>query len=165
MLRVHVAQTTDITLHSKLDMVEDISVDLEHFSRLCRLGNFAAAKYHFMKYFQDHNDNLYVHVQYIQMLLESGDYKTLNSMEPIPKSMFSRHEALYRNYKNVMLAAMLRNNTSLPNVSDRRNWEVFHKLYVASNNTYSSTEVGHTILWSLRCLTDFQGSITYHSTS
>jgi hypothetical protein len=153
-LRVNIAQTTDITLHSKLEIVEDISVDLEQFSRLCRLGNFAAAKYHFMKNLHDHVDNLYVRVQYMQMLLESGDYKTLNSMKPISKSMFSGHKVLYRNYTNVMDGAMLHDNKSFPNVSNGRDWEALKKRYMTSDNNCSSTEVRNTNLWSLKCWTD-----------
>jgi hypothetical protein len=153
-LRVNIAQTTDITLHSELEIVEDISVDLEEFSRLCRIGNFAVAKYHFMKSLYDHKDNLHVSVQYVQMLLESGDYKTLNSMEPVSKSMFSGHKALYRNYTNVMHGAMLHDNKSFPKVSYRRDLEAFNKRHMTNNDDCSSTEVRHTLLWSLRCWTD-----------
>jgi hypothetical protein len=140
-MRWNLAHKTDITLHSNLEVAEDMSVELEQFSLLCRLGNFAAAKHHFATALHDHKNNLYVHVQYVHMLLQSGDYKTINSMESISKSMFSGHGALGRNYNLMRHAAMIRGDKSFSKRSFIRVWGNYHQRYMDCDNKCSSTEV------------------------
>jgi hypothetical protein len=76
------SETTDITLHIQLETIDDLSDDLEEFSRFCRLGDFANAKQHFVNHLGDHMQNPYVCVHYAHMLYDSGDYKKLQSLEP-----------------------------------------------------------------------------------
>jgi hypothetical protein len=154
-MRWNLAQATDVTLHSGLDVAEDVSVELEQFSLLCRLGNFAAAKHHFAKNLYEHKDNLYIHVQYIHMLLESGDYKSLNAMKLISKSQFAGHKALWQNYKLMRHAAMIRVDKSFPKRSLIHVWERYHRRYMRSNNKCSSTEVRAMTLCFLTTLSDF----------
>jgi hypothetical protein len=135
-MRWNIAQKTDVTLHSELDVTEDISVDLENLSRLARLGNFAAAKYHFTKDLSDHQDNLYVHIQYAQMLFESGNYKSLNSFKPISDSMISRHGSLGRNYKSIMHAAKLRSDRLTSNTIANQERDAFYEGYLGTANLH-----------------------------
>lgn len=66
----------DLTTHLELDIADDLEPDLEEFARLSRLGNFRAAKSFFRDNLEYFVGNQYVFVQYAQMLMEMGDYKT-----------------------------------------------------------------------------------------
>lgn len=85
MITCNLSRATDLTLHLELDVSDDIDADLEAFSRLCRLGNFTAAKQKFKESLMDQQRNPYVLVQYAQMLLDSGDYKNLMALKTPPE--------------------------------------------------------------------------------
>ncbi|KAI1075627.1 hypothetical protein F5B20DRAFT_374991 [Whalleya microplaca] len=65
----------DLTIHLDLDIQEDLGELADELSRLCRLGHFATAKQFFVANLQNHLDRPYVLIQYVDMLLQQGDYK------------------------------------------------------------------------------------------
>lgn len=72
----------DITVHLKLPVIDDIEAELEEFSILRRLGNFKAARSYFKEKLGNYRKVPYVFVQYAQMLLDAGDFKTLSKLRP-----------------------------------------------------------------------------------
>ncbi|KAI1405226.1 hypothetical protein F4819DRAFT_444503 [Hypoxylon fuscum] len=73
--------TADITVHLKMSLREDLDEILEEFCRLQRLGNFASARQLFAENLQEHIDKPYILIEYAEMLLEQGDYKTLSEID------------------------------------------------------------------------------------
>lgn len=73
--------TRDLTVHLDLELSQDIDNELEEFSRLSRIGNFASAESFFDLHLRSHLSNPYLFVQYADMLLEKGDYKALVSID------------------------------------------------------------------------------------
>lgn len=76
--------TLDTSGFSDMDLVEDSDVEdeLEDFNRLRRMGNFKEAIHHFdvqLKARLDTDPSILV--QYAEMLLEQGDYRSLNELE------------------------------------------------------------------------------------
>lgn len=76
---VHVDPKTrrDVTLHLDMGVTEDLEEELEHFSKLRRIGHFNAAKGYFEEHLESFIDNAYVLDQYGQFLLEILDIHTL----------------------------------------------------------------------------------------
>lgn len=72
-----VSRTKDVTMHLELDITEDLEPDLDEFCRLARLGNFQGAKQSFKDNLEQHMDDPYIFVQYAQMLMSMGDYKSV----------------------------------------------------------------------------------------
>lgn len=73
--------TRDHTVHLELDLMNDIDEELEEFSRLVRTGSFAIARSFFDLHLKAHISDPYVFVQYAEMLLEQGDFKSLLAMD------------------------------------------------------------------------------------
>ncbi|KAI1470662.1 uncharacterized protein F4812DRAFT_274274 [Daldinia caldariorum] len=71
---------TDLTVHLKLSVQEDIDEILEEFCRIWRMGDFVSAKQFFAENLQDHLDKPDVLVEYAEMLLEQGDYSSLSKI-------------------------------------------------------------------------------------
>ncbi|KAH7176738.1 hypothetical protein EDB81DRAFT_49620 [Dactylonectria macrodidyma] len=74
----------DVTVRLEYDMVSDLDEELEEFNGLVRRGDFRNAKSFF-------NDNLVAHIadpwifiQYAEMLLDMGDYKSFHQLNPEP---------------------------------------------------------------------------------
>ncbi|KAI1103136.1 hypothetical protein F4804DRAFT_311149 [Jackrogersella minutella] len=74
------SQATDITVHLRMSVQEDIDECLEEFYRLQRLGNFVLARQFFTRNLQDHLERPQVLFGFAEMLLEQGDYKTLSKI-------------------------------------------------------------------------------------
>jgi len=70
----------DVTVHLELDVTEDFDEELEEFNRLGRLGDFRGAKKFFDKSLRSHVNNPAVFVQYAEMLLEMGDYRSISRL-------------------------------------------------------------------------------------
>lgn len=88
----HLANTNDVTVQIDLDVFEDIEDELEEFSRLSRIGSFAYAESYFDLHLRTHFlDNPFLFVQYADMLLEKGDYRSLMSLDD--SSVFVRRES------------------------------------------------------------------------
>ena len=71
------ATTKDVTVHLEVDVFADIDDELEHLNRCMRIGDFRSAKTLFHNHLQAHSHEPSVFVQYAEMLLEMGDYKSL----------------------------------------------------------------------------------------
>ncbi|KAK3330863.1 hypothetical protein B0H66DRAFT_528204 [Apodospora peruviana] len=84
----------DITVKLRLPIEEDFQPDLEAFCRLRRLGRFKDANDHFEAKLKHLSTVPYVLVHYAEMLLASGDYKSLRSLSHRYKYNSSRTEAL-----------------------------------------------------------------------
>ena len=98
-----------MTLHVELEARDYIDADLEEFSRLCRLGKYADAKKYFTENLGHQRQNLYALVQYAQMMLDSGDYKSLDALEPPHQRVASRQgHILQSNWKAVKNAGSFR---------------------------------------------------------
>lgn len=68
----------DLTVHLELDLLRDVDEELEDFNQLARMGNFTAAESCFESYLKEHmSTDPSIFVQYAEMLLEKGDYKSL----------------------------------------------------------------------------------------
>lgn len=85
-------ETRDHTVHLELEMVEDFDEELEEFNRLVRFGSFATAKSFFDLHLKAHISDPYVFVQYAEMLLEKGDFKSLSAIDS--SSIFDEHYSL-----------------------------------------------------------------------
>ncbi|KAF4585884.1 putative kinetoplast-associated protein kap-like protein [Ophiocordyceps camponoti-floridani] len=72
----------DVTVHLDLPICDDFSAELEQFACLVRFGDFRAANDYFEEQLADYRIHPYVFVQYAEMLLEMGDYKTLGLLKP-----------------------------------------------------------------------------------
>ncbi|KAI0889020.1 uncharacterized protein GGS22DRAFT_66167 [Annulohypoxylon maeteangense] len=72
---------TDLTVHLALSAEEDLDEILEEFARLQRLGHFISAKQLFAEHLREHMERPQVLIEYIEMLLEQGDYITLSEID------------------------------------------------------------------------------------
>ncbi|XXG98476.1 hypothetical protein Hte_004800 [Hypoxylon texense] len=72
--------TSDLTVHLKMPVQEDLEEVMEEFCRLQRLGDFTSATQFFRDNLQDHLDKPYILIEYAEMLLEQGDYNTLSGL-------------------------------------------------------------------------------------
>ncbi|KAI3318046.1 hypothetical protein HD806DRAFT_512937 [Xylariaceae sp. AK1471] len=69
------------TVHLELKVYEDLDQRLEELSYLSRIGHFDAARKFFTRNLQDQIHKPYVRVQYGELLLLQGDFKTLKQLE------------------------------------------------------------------------------------
>ncbi|KAJ3546128.1 hypothetical protein NM208_g2148 [Fusarium decemcellulare] len=74
----------DITVHLEFDVVSDLDDEVEQFNRLVRQGDFANAKSFFDDHLVAHSAHPWIFVQYAEMLLEMGDYKSFQELNPQP---------------------------------------------------------------------------------
>jgi hypothetical protein len=72
-----VSRAKDITMQLELDIAEDLEPELDEFCRLTRLGNFRDAKQFFRANLEQYMDDPYVFVQYAQMLMVMGDFRSV----------------------------------------------------------------------------------------
>lgn len=73
--------SSDLTVHLKLPVQENVEDILEELCRLQRLGHFTSAKQFFDNNLRDgYSRNPYVLIGYAEMLLEQGDYNTLSEI-------------------------------------------------------------------------------------
>lgn len=79
-----VTSSRDVTVHLDFPVFADYEEEVEDFSRLRRLGQFEAAKILFKKAFEGHLKNPYMLVQYAEMLLDMGDYKSFDLLDGKP---------------------------------------------------------------------------------
>lgn len=79
-----VANPKNVTVHLDFPVFQDYDAEIEDFSRLRRLGNFEAANDLFKRTFEGHLKNPYIFVQYAEMLLDMGDYKSFDLLDPKP---------------------------------------------------------------------------------
>ena len=130
-------------MHVELEIKEDLSAELEELSRLCRIGNFAAAKHHYEIELKGHGRNALVHVHYAQLLRDSGDYKRLRSLERLDRSMYSGHTALMNNWTLIKSAGLLRTAGATSADCYQLRCQTHWQLYLDSENKCASTEVCH----------------------
>ncbi|KAG8162759.1 hypothetical protein KVR01_007237 [Diaporthe batatas] len=71
-------EARDLSVHLEFDLFRDLDEELEDFSRLFRMGNFIAAESFFESHLKEHmSSDPSIFVQYAEMLLEKGDFKSL----------------------------------------------------------------------------------------
>lgn len=75
------SHSRDVTIHVELNVTEDIDEELEEFNRLTRIGNFRGAKSFFDEKLRIFMDNPHVFVQYAEMLLRQGDFKSIQRLD------------------------------------------------------------------------------------
>ncbi|EXL93494.1 hypothetical protein NOF04DRAFT_13788 [Fusarium oxysporum II5] len=80
----------DVTVHVELDIVSDLDDELEEFNRLVRQGWFKNAQSFFDQYLATHKSNPWVFVQFAEMLIEMGDYKSFHELNL--DQIFFQHE-------------------------------------------------------------------------
>lgn len=91
------SRVKDVTMHLELDVTEDLESDLDEFCHLGRLGNFHQARQLFRDNLEKHISNAYVSVQYAQMLLYIGDYKSLDALNVTYEVENSNNQLLLAN--------------------------------------------------------------------
>jgi hypothetical protein len=102
------SRTKDVTMHLELDITEDLELDLDEFCRLGRLGKFHQAKQCFRDNLEQHMDDPYIFVQYAQMLMEMGDYESIEALN-VPYSLEeSENDLLQTNWKLIQSLSTLR---------------------------------------------------------
>lgn len=76
-------EARDTTIRLEMDLLTDVDDELEEFNRLTRTGNFALAKSFFDTNLRAHvsRENPSIFVQYAEMLLEKGDFRSLLRMD------------------------------------------------------------------------------------
>jgi hypothetical protein len=74
----------DLSVRLEMEVEEDWDLDFEAFCRLSRLGRFNEAKQHFRSRLQHLDTIPYLLVEYVNMLLSSGDY---NAIQRMPESL------------------------------------------------------------------------------
>ncbi len=75
----------DLTIRLELEVEADWDSELEGFCRLWRLGRFKEAKQHFKAQLQHLSTIPYLWVEYANMLLSAGDYKSFQEMPDLPE--------------------------------------------------------------------------------
>lgn len=70
-------ETKNLSVQVGHDLSHDLSDELETLNCFSRTGNFSLAKEFFDSHLEDHADDPAVFVQYGEMLLEQGDFKSL----------------------------------------------------------------------------------------
>lgn len=147
-MECHISQNVDMTVHIQLETKDDISEDLEKFSRLCRIGHFNAAKQYFSKFLKEHETNPLVSVQYAQMLFDSRNYRELNDYEPLTEFAAIPEGALQRNWALLKSSSMYRSYYAL----DFRKYEArcheCWEAYLQAEDKCSSTEVSRQSVFS-----------------
>lgn len=71
----------DLTVRLTMDVEEDLEHQLDEMSRLSRLGHFSEAKEFFGENLQRRIDNPYILVQYADLLLQQGDFKSVTLLQ------------------------------------------------------------------------------------
>lgn len=77
-------EAKDVTVHMELDVSKDLGDEWEILNRLSRTGNFSLGKEFFDSHLKAHVDDPAVFVQYPEMLLEQGDFKSLLLLDDKP---------------------------------------------------------------------------------
>ncbi|KAK5050807.1 hypothetical protein LTR84_003366 [Exophiala bonariae] len=77
----NMATGTDFTIHLDLTVYKDYDKQLEALSYLRRSGQFRAAKEYINTVFGDHLSHPYVFLQYAELLLDMGDYKSFKQLD------------------------------------------------------------------------------------
>ncbi|KAK3495699.1 hypothetical protein B0T13DRAFT_303484 [Neurospora crassa] len=97
--------TKDITIRIGLPIEQDISLDLESFCRLRRLGRFSAARKVYESKLVQHSTAPYILVQYAEMLVVSGNYKGFNKLIYPEESASAADHNLETNFALLKLVA------------------------------------------------------------
>lgn len=72
----------DFTIHFDFPVFEDYDQQFEALSYLRRLGQFQAAREYVKAVFWDQLSHPYVFIQYAELLLDMGDYKSFEHLDP-----------------------------------------------------------------------------------
>ncbi|KFX91393.1 hypothetical protein V490_05944 [Pseudogymnoascus sp. VKM F-3557] len=99
----------DTTVSLELDIEDDIESQLEEFSHLVRLGHFKEAEQHFERHLAGHISQEPVLLEYLDMLLERGDYLNdgsskapSNGKSPVPAENYgAESEGYHLNNSNL----------------------------------------------------------------
>jgi len=107
-------KSKDITVHVSLDVTHDVDEELEKFSKLRRLGDFKEAQKLFNERLSDRFDDPYFFIQYAQLLLEAGDFRSFSTLRSSHvfgdldhNSPQNDQELLLMNWNLLVLLAML----------------------------------------------------------
>lgn len=147
-------EAKDVTVRTELDVSKDLGDELEILNRLSRTGNFSLGKQFFDSHLKAHVDDPAVFVQYAEMLLEQGDFKSLlllddkqifweygNQQLEVPESGIHRLEL---NWKLIRAVALCHSQHRLSSV-----WEGIDLAakVVPSALATNSTEVRRPRFW------------------
>nr|CAB97313.2 hypothetical protein [Neurospora crassa] len=97
--------TKDITVRIGLPIEQDISLDLESFCRLRRLGRFSEARKVYESKLVQHSTAPYILVQYAEMLVVSGNYRGFHELIYPEESASAADHNLAINFALLELAA------------------------------------------------------------
>lgn len=74
-------QSKDLTVHSSLDIKEDLEPDIGQFYRLYKIGSFTEARSYFDENLAGHFDKPLVFVMYAEMLFRQGSYHEICDLD------------------------------------------------------------------------------------
>lgn len=80
----HPASSKNVSVHLDFDLFLDLDDELEEFNQLSRRGDFSGAERYFDLYLKAESANPWVFIQYAEMLLEKGDYKSFQQLNAEP---------------------------------------------------------------------------------
>lgn len=80
----HPSSSKNVSVHLDFDLFLDLDDELEEFNQLSRLGDFSRAERYFDRYLKAESVNPWVFIQYADMLLEKGDYKSFQQLNAEP---------------------------------------------------------------------------------
>ncbi|KAF5984244.1 hypothetical protein FCOIX_2747 [Fusarium coicis] len=117
----------DTTVHLELDVVNDLDDELEEFNRLVRQGLFRNAQSFFDQYLATQKSNPWIFVQYAEMLIEMGDYKSFHELN-LDHIVFQHGtttlesdalEILERNWNLLQVTALSHTHFSMRQIRDQ----------------------------------------------
>lgn len=73
--------SSNMTFRLEFDLTEDLDDELDEFNRITRVGNFREAKSFFDEHLRTYIDVPCVFVQYGDMLLKQGDYRSIELLD------------------------------------------------------------------------------------
>ncbi|KAI1095791.1 hypothetical protein F5B19DRAFT_267905 [Rostrohypoxylon terebratum] len=117
---------SNVTVHLKMPLGEHLDDDLEEFCRLQRLGDFLSARRFFDENLQSHLDKPHILVEYMEMLLEQGNYNAISYMEERPmRSTIRRIEdekdsELFMSYLDLIKASGAFHRADIPWIDLRK---------------------------------------------
>lgn len=87
----------------EVDTQEDIPGELEAFIRLNRLGRFSEAKAFFEETLRPHVDQFPVFIEYADLLLEQGNFRSLSEfLGSASKKLFTKEETILVDLLNAL---------------------------------------------------------------
>lgn len=82
------SNSKNVTVHLEFDLSHDLDDELEEFNKFLRRGDFSTAEAYFDQHLNADINNPWVFIQYADMLLKKGDYRSFHQLNS--ESIFLR---------------------------------------------------------------------------